>query len=126
MSHSRKMVVLALAGFISFSFSTSAFAAEGNSLTGFFKKLFHIPAKTTEQAAGVTANTLQNTGEKVVAATGENTAQIVQGDLPKVGELVTDPIVGSAETVGQTVAETASIPANVAETMPTDAQPATA
>ena len=96
--------------------STSFAASDSeNSLTGFFRKLFHYPVKATQETAGMTANTLQNTGEKVVAKTGENTAAVVTGDLAKTGQLVADPVVGSAQTVGQTASETVQIPVKAAE-----------
>ena len=63
----------------------------------------------------MTANTLQNTGEKVVAKAGENTAGVLQGDLSKTGNLVADSVQGSAETVGQTASETVQIPVKAAE-----------
>jgi len=63
----------------------------------------------------VTANTLNNTGEKVVSATGENLSGLAGGDLSKTGELVVDPFVGTANTAGQTTAETAQIPWKAAE-----------
>ena len=63
----------------------------------------------------MTANTLKNTGEKVVAVTGENTAAIVTGDLSKTGDLVAEPVVGTFETVGQTTSETLQIPVKAAD-----------
>ena len=59
---SRKLSVLVLVGLFSLTLVSSAFAAEGNSFTDFFKKLFHVPVKTTQEVAGVTANALENTG----------------------------------------------------------------
>ena len=102
---------------LSLSMASASFAASDseNSVTGFFRKLFHYPVKATQETAGMTANTLQNTGEKVIAATGENTAAVVTGDVAKTGELVTDPVVGTLQTAGQTTAETAQIPVKAAE-----------
>ncbi len=116
---SKKVFVWAFVGAISLTACGVSYAAEGeNSLTGFFRKLFNYPVKATEKTGEMTANTLQNTGEKVVAATGENTAEILQGDLSKTGELVADPVVGAAETTGQTVSETAQIPVQAAQDAP--------
>jgi hypothetical protein len=101
---------------LSFSLAPVSFAAESeNTLTGFFKRLFNYPAKATKETAGMTANTLQNTGEKIVAKTGENTAAVVTGDIAKTGNLAVDPVVGTLETTGQTVSETVQIPAKAAE-----------
>ena len=118
MSNSSKKLVTFVA--MSLLFTSTAFAAEEtkNGVGDFFRKLFHVPAKTTEETAKTIGNTLQNTGEKVVAATGENTSQILQGDLGKTGELVADPVVGTAQTAGQTVADTATIPDKVWSSMP--------
>ena len=113
---SKKFFVLALIGITTFSLCSVSYAAENeNSLTGFFRNLFHYPVKATQETAGMTANTLQNTGEKVVSKAGENTAGVLQGDLSKTGNLVTDSVQGSAETVGQTASETVQIPVKAAE-----------
>ena len=113
---SKKVFVIALMGVVSLSACGVSFAAEGeNSLTGFFRRLFNYPVKATEKTGEMTANTLNNTGEKVVAQAGENTSGVLQGDLPKAGELVTDTVTGTAETVGQTTAETVQIPVQAAE-----------
>lgn len=126
----KRLSIVVLAGLFSLSLASNVLAEEqkGNAFTGFLKKLFHVPVKTTEQVAGVTANVAENTGEKVIAATGENTAQIVTGDIAKTGELVAEPVVGTAETAGQAVAETVEMPVNVATADPdaplTEAAPA--
>ena len=86
-----------------------------NSVTGFFRRLFHYPVKATQETAGMTANTLQNTGEKVVSKTGENTAAVLTGDLSKTPNIVGDAAVGSAQTVGQTASETVQVPVKAAE-----------
>lgn len=85
------------------------------SVTGFFKRLFNYPVKATKETAEMTGRTLQNTGEKVVAKTGENTAAVLTGDLAKTGNLVADPVKGSLETTGQTVSETVQMPVKAAE-----------
>ena len=113
---SKKFLVMALIGLTTFSVCGVSFAADKeNSLTGFFRNLFHYPAKATQETAGMTANALQNTGEKVVSKAGENTAGILQGDLSKTGNLAGDAVKGTAETAGQTVSETVQIPVKAAE-----------
>jgi hypothetical protein len=72
----------------------------------------------------MTANTLQNTGEKVISKTGENTAAVLKGDVAKTGNLVSDNVVGASTTVGQTAAETAQMPVKAAEDDPAAAAPA--
>ncbi len=97
------------------SVSLAAASDSENSVTGFFRRLFHYPVKATQETAGMTANTLQNTGEKVIAKTGENTAAVVTGDIAKTPNIVGDAAVGAAQTVGQTAAETVQVPVKAAE-----------
>ena len=114
----KKYSVLALAGIMSFSLVSVSFAEATqteHSVTGFFRRLFNYPVKATQETADMTAKTLQNTGEKVVSKTGENTKAVLTGDVAKTGNLVTDNVKGVAETTGQTVAETAQIPVKSAE-----------
>ncbi len=118
----KKFFTFVLVAVMSFSVASPAVFAEeakpGNSVTGFFRRLFNYPVKATQETAETVGHTASNVGEKVIAATGENTAAIVTGDLSKTGELVADPIVGTAETAGQTVAETVQIPVKAAEETP--------
>lgn len=112
MSHfSKKVLGFSLVGLFSLTLVSTAFAASDseNSLTGFFRRLFNYPVKATKETAGMTANTLNNTGDKVLSKTGEN---IAKGD---VGGVVAQPVVGSAETAGQTTAETVQVPVKAAE-----------
>ena len=114
----RKFSALLLFGIFSFSMVSVSFAAASdseNSVTGFFRRLFHYPVKATQETAGMTANTLQNTGEKVIAKTGENTAAVLTGDVAKTPNIVGDAAVGTAQTVGQTTAETIQVPVKAAE-----------
>ena len=116
---SKKISVWVLVGAGILSFSGMSFAADSeNSVTGFFRRLFHYPAQATQETAGMTANTLNNTGEKVVAKVGENTAEVLQGDLSQTGAIVTDTVQGSADTVGQTASETVQIPVKAADEQP--------
>lgn len=118
----KKFFVFVLAVLVSASaVSPAAFAGEeksGNGVTSFFRRLFNYPVKATQETADTVGTTASNVGEKVIAETGENTAAILTGDLSKTGELVVDPIVGTAETAGQTVAETVQIPVKAAEETP--------
>ncbi|MCG3175986.1 MAG: hypothetical protein MOGMAGMI_00924 [Candidatus Omnitrophica bacterium] len=85
------------------------------SVTGFFRRLFNYPVKATQETAGTTQRTLENTGEKVLSTAGENTAAIAGGEVQKTGELAAEIVTGTLETTGQTVAETAQIPVKAAE-----------
>ncbi len=117
----KKFFVFVFLILFSASFSSPVSAAEektGNSVTNFFRRLFNYPVKATQATADDVGNTFSNVGEKVVSKTGENTAAIVSGDLGKTGDLVVDPVVGTAETAGQTVSETVQIPVKAAEESP--------
>ena len=119
MSHFKKFLVIVTIGIATFSACGISYADDTeNSVTGFFRRLFHYPVKATQETAGMTANTLNNTGEKVVSKAGENTAGILQGDLAKTGNLVGDTVTGTAETTGQAVSETAQMPVKAAEETP--------
>ncbi len=112
----RKISVLSLFVLCSLSMTSASYAASDseNSVTGFFRRLFHYPVKATQETAGMTANTLQNTGEKVIAKTGENTAAVLKGDVAKTPNIVGDAAVGTTQTVGQTAAETIQVPVKAA------------
>ena len=113
---SKKFLTIATLALVALSVCGVSYAADGeNSVTGFFRRLFHYPVQATQETAGMTANTLNNTGEKVVSKAGENTAAVLQGDVAKTGNLVGDTVTGTAETTGQTVSETAQIPVKAAD-----------
>jgi glucose-6-phosphate dehydrogenase assembly protein OpcA len=113
---SKKVFVLALVGVASLSTCGISYAAnEENSFTGFFRRLFNYPVKATEKTGEMTANTLHNTGSKVLSQAGENTANVLQGDLAKSGNLAADAVTGTLETAGQTTSETVQIPVKSAE-----------
>ena len=112
MSHfSKKIFSLVMLGLFSFALASTAFAASDseNSVTGFFRRLFNYPVKATQKTGEMTANTLNNTGDKVLSQTGEN---IAKGD---VGGVVAQPVVGTAQTTGQAVSETVQVPVKAAE-----------
>ena len=107
----KKFSAILLFGAFTFSLTSAAFAeasTSDRSVTGFFRRLFNYPVKATQETAGMTATTLQNTGEKVLAKTGEDLSQ----GKP---EGLVQPVVGAVETTGQTVSETVQIPVKAAE-----------
>lgn len=113
-----KLAALFLFAILTVSFVSAAHAeaSEGEkSVTGFFRRLFNWGPKAVQETGGMTANALNNTGEKVIEPTAANTTAIVQGDLAKTGDLVAEPVVGAAENTGQAVSETAQIPVKAAE-----------
>ena len=114
----KKFSVLALVALMSASMVSVSYAEASDterSVTGFFKRLFNYPVKATKETAEMTSNTLQNTGEKIVSKTGENTAAVVQGDVAKTANIVTDNVTGVAQTTAQAVSETAQVPVKAAE-----------
>lgn len=122
---STKFFAAGAAALICLSVTTGAWAEASTSersLTGFFRRLFNYPGKAVKETASMTANTLSNTGEKVVSATGENTAAVLGGDVAKTGEWVVDPVKGALETAGQAAVETVQIPVKAAQE---ESQPAT-
>ena len=113
MSHfSKRLFILGVLGLFSFSIASTAFAEASNaenSVTGFFRRLFNYPVKATQKTGEMTANTLNNTGDKVLSQTGEN---ISKGD---VGGVVAQPVVGTLQTTGQAVSETVQVPVKAVE-----------
>ena len=116
---SKKFLTITILGLITLSTCGVSYASDSeNSVTGFFRRLFHYPVQATQETAGMTANTLQNTGEKVVSKAGENAASVLQGNVAKTGNLVGDVVTGTAETTGQTASETVQIPVKAADEHP--------
>lgn len=112
MSHFlKKFFGFVMIGLFSCFIASTAFAASNseNSVTGFFRRLFNYPVKATQKTGEMTANTLNNTGDKVLSKTGEN---IAKGD---VGGVVAQPVVGTLQTTGQTASETVQVPVKAAE-----------
>ena len=113
---SKKFWVAAMVALTVFSVCGVSYASDSeNSLTGFFRRLVNYPVKATQETGSMAANTLTNTGEKVVSKAGENTAGVLQGDLSKTANLAGDAVKGTAETAGQTTSETVQIPVKSAE-----------
>lgn len=107
----RKFSAILMVGALTLSMTSVAFAeasTSNKSVTGFFRRLFNYPVKATKETAEMTSNTLQNTGEKVLAKTGE---ELSQGKA----EGLVQPVVGAVETTGQTAVETVQIPVKAAE-----------
>ncbi len=114
----RKFTAIFLFAIFSFVMVSPSFAASSESeksVTGFFRRLFNYPVKAVQGTGEMTGNLLNNTGEKVIAKTGENTAQVLTGQLDQAPAIVGDAVVGTAQTTGQAVAETGSLPVNSAQ-----------
>ena len=100
----KKLAAVAIIGIFVFSMSSNAFAeGAGDSVKGFFKKLFHAPVKATENTADAVGGALSNTGDKVLSQTG---SKLASGERP---QAIVQPVVGAAETTGQAASETVQI-----------------
>lgn len=100
----KKLSVVAIVGIFVISMSSSAFAeGAGDSVKGFFKKLFHVPVKATQNTADTVGGALSNTGDKVLSQTGE---KLAAGDVP---QAIVQPVVGAAQTTGEAIVETVKI-----------------
>lgn len=107
----KKFFAAVMVGLMSLTLYTNAFAADSseNGVTSFFRRLFNYPVKAAKGTGEDVANTANNVGDKVLSKTGEN---IAKGD---VGGVVAQPVVGTAQTVGQTASETVQMPVKAAE-----------
>ena len=112
---SKSRMLLAVAVLVLTAGGTSFAAEKENTLTGFLRNLFNYPVRATQETAEMTSNTLHNTGEKMVANVGETVGKVVTADLPAAGSNLGETVTGTAETVGQTAAETVMIPVDAAQ-----------
>lgn len=106
---------LAFVLFVVFALSLASVASaepsrSDKSVTGFLRNLFNFSATTTTETGKMAGNAVKNTGEKVVQPAGENTAKVLTGDVAKTADVVVQPTVGAANTVGQAAAETVQAP----------------
>ncbi|MGH7197483.1 MAG: hypothetical protein ACREH5_01920 [Candidatus Omnitrophota bacterium] len=120
----RKLSAFFLFAAFSLSLTSAAFAeaSQGEkSVTGFFRRLFNWGPKTVQRSADMTGHTMSTVGEKVVAKTGENTAEVLTGNVGETGNLVAEPVAGTLESSGIAVSKTAQAPLHAGEE---DAAPA--
>ncbi len=77
----------------------------------FWQKLFNYPANVTNETAGVVTSAV--TGATNVATKEVKTVgQVTSGSLGKTKDLVTEPLVGTAETTKNAIEGTVAIPVN--------------
>ncbi|MFA5143100.1 MAG: hypothetical protein WC522_02865 [Candidatus Omnitrophota bacterium] len=102
-------VVLALC----FILSGISYAAEGKSADksakSFWQKLFNYPANVTNETAGVVTDTAKS-ATSVVTNEVKTVGQVTSGSLGKTKDLVTEPIVGTADTAKKAVEGTVAVP----------------
>ena len=101
-----------------FLLTSVSFAAEketaGPTAKNFWQKLFNYPANVTKESARTVADT-GTKGVDVVVKEVKTVGQVTSGEVEKTGELVTEPIKGTADTAVTAVTETANIPAKAAK-----------
>ena len=81
----------------------------GQKAKSFWQKLFNYPANVTNETAGVVTDAVKDaTG--VVTKEVKTVGQVTSGSLGKTKDLVTEPLVGTAETARKAVEGTVAVP----------------
>ncbi|MDO8524875.1 MAG: hypothetical protein Q7S07_00100 [Candidatus Omnitrophota bacterium] len=81
----------------------------GAKAKSFWQKLFNYPANVTNETAGVITSAV--TGATNVATKEVKTVgQVTSGSLEKTKDLVTEPLVGTAETAKKAIEGTVAVP----------------
>lgn len=113
----KNLVILCLALIACFVLVGIASAAEesgAKTAKNFWQKLFNYPANVTKESANVVADTgTKSTG--VVTDEVKRVGQVTSGDIDKTKDLVTEPLVGTAQTAKEAVEKTAAIPVTAAK-----------
>jgi hypothetical protein len=90
-----------------------SYAAEktttGEKAKSFWQKLFNYPANVTNESAGVVTEAVTGT-TNVVTKEVKTVGQVTSGSLGKTKDLVTEPLVGTAETTKKAIEGTAAVP----------------
>ena len=94
--------------FVDVSYAEDKPAAAGK-VKSFWQKLFEYPANVTNEAAGVVSDAITGT-VGVVTKEVKTVGQVTSGDLGKTGDLVTETLVGTAQTASKVIEDTAAIP----------------
>ncbi|MDD5427736.1 MAG: hypothetical protein PHI58_00675 [Candidatus Omnitrophica bacterium] len=109
----KKLVIVALA--LCFILSGISYAADAETGTqkakSWWQKLFNYPANVTNETAGVVTEAAKG-ATSVVTNEVKTVGQVTSGSLGKTQNLVTDPVMGTAETVKKAAEGTAAIPSN--------------
>jgi hypothetical protein len=93
----------------------------GSKVKNFWQKLFNYPANVAKESAKAVADT-GTKGVEVIAKEVKTVGQVTSGDVNKAGELVTEPIKGTADTVVTAVTETVNAPIEAAKEEPAAAE----
>lgn len=110
----KKMVVLVTV-VLAFCFVLSGVSYAADNATGtekaksFWQKLFNYPANVTNETAGVVTEAATG-ATHVVTNEVKTVGQVTSGSLGKTKNLVTDPLVATAETTKKAVEGTVAVP----------------
>ena len=74
-----------------------------------WQKLFNYPANVTNEAAGIASEAVTG-AVGVVTKEVKAVGQVTSGDLEKTGDLVTEPLVGTAQTASKVIEGATAIP----------------
>ena len=95
-----------------------SYAAEtqttGEKAKSFWQKLFNYPANVTNETAGVVTDAATG-ATNVVTKQVKTVGQVTSGEFEKTPNLVTDPLVGTAETTKKAVEGTVAVPTKAAK-----------
>jgi len=112
---SRRIVVAVLA--LCFVLTGISYAAEtqtfGERVKSFWQKLFNYPANVTNETAGVVTDAATGT-TNVVTKEVKTIGQVTSGEVEKTPDLITEPLVGTAETTKKAVEGTVAVPSKAA------------
>ena len=93
--------------------SVASYAEEkqsaGQKFASFWQKLFNYPANLTNETAGVISDTALR-ATKVVTNEIKTVGQVTSGEVDKTKNLITQPLVGTAETAKKAVEGTVAAP----------------
>ena len=110
-----KKIAIAVCVVMAFCFILSgiSYAAEkqstGEKAKGFWQKLFNYPANVTNETAGVATEAVTG-ATNVVTKEVKTVGQVTSGSLGKTKDLVTEPLVGTAETTKKAIEGTVAVP----------------
>jgi len=113
----KKVLALLVIAVLVISFADLGFAEEkslGRKWQEFWQGLFDYPARVTEESAEV----LGETGEEAVGVVTKEVSRIgevTSGEFDKTDELITEPVVGTVETVKNAAEGTIMIPSEAAK-----------
>lgn len=86
----------------------------GSKAKNFWQKLFNYPADVTNETAGVITDAATGTTH-VVTKEVKTVGQVTSGEFEKTPNLVTEPLVGTAETTKKAVEGTVAVPSKAAK-----------